>query len=398
MTLAFTAEDSTKVAPDLRTARHQRQFRVVCLTGEARVGAALTGLPPETEYTAFQNTGWLTNWFKTVGRARGAEPVLMLATCKATGSFCFALPLARWTSGHLTRLDAVDLGLADYVAPLVATDFAPTREEMNRLWQALLAQLPKADILYLGKIPPMIGARPNPLLLVSGLHRHRQRAWGTPLTEPPLDFTALGMPKKRSRELNNRWKRLANLGTLTFRIAETAAEKDEGFAVLCAQRTARFTAMGRPNALDSAEVRDFYRALLDGNDGRTGAVLQTLSVNDEIIACGLGLMTPDAFLMIFPTIGGEEWKPYSPGLQHFRKSMEWAAERGCRFYDFTLGSEAYKSEFGAIPTDLYEIVAPRSLKGRLAAAELTIRREIHKRPDLARFLRTLPNPLVNGGK
>ncbi|MCA0422813.1 MAG: GNAT family N-acetyltransferase [Proteobacteria bacterium] len=398
MSLALTVANATNVEQNTRVSAFQRQFRIVCISGEARVSAVLKGLSPDVESTAFQSDTWLVNWFATVGRARGAEPHLMLATCKATGSFCLALPLVRWTSGGLTRLDAVDLGLADYVAPIIAADFAPSSNEMNRLWKSLLAQLPKADMLYLGKIPPMLGTRPNPLMLVNGLHRHRQRAWGTSLTAPPLDFTALGMPKKRSRELNNRLKRLQAVGSLSFRIAETAQEKDAAFAVMCAQRAARFTAMGRPNALDSADVRDFYRSLLDQYDGRSGAVLQTLSVNDEIIACGLGLVTTDAFLMIFPTIGGEEWKVYSPGLQHFRKSMEWTAGRGKRLYDFTLGSEAYKTEFGAVPTELYEIVAPRSLKGRLAAAELTVRRKIHERPELVRFLRNLLKPTVEGGK
>lgn len=398
VTMVSVLGESLVLNPVSDGARQKSPIRIACIAGEDDVVAVLGLLPPDSLSSAFQHTVWLERWFATIGKAADATPYLMLATCQNTGAFRFALPLVRWKRGGIVRLDAVDLGLADYVAPIVAADFSPSRLEMNQLWQRMLAQLPAADLLYLGKIPAEIAGHANPLVLVDSLHRHRQKAWGAYLGQPPLDFTALGMPKKRSRELNNRWKRLAGMGELTFRHMETAAEKDAAFATLVAQRSQRFAALGRPNSLEKPEVRAFYRNLLDAYDGRNGAVLQTLTIDGEIIAAGLGLVTPEAFLMIFPTIGRDEWKPYSPGLQHFRKSMEWACDRGRAFYDFTLGSEAYKSDFGARPMDLFEIVEPLSVKGRAVAAKLAVERFVHQRPKLVQFLRRLRKPFATGGK
>lgn len=388
-----TSLNHASLATELTPAASPSATNIARIEGQDAVLAALRALGANACSSAFQNVIWLETWLETIARVHGFTPVLMVATEAGTNAFQMALPLVKTQSGGITRLEAMDFGLADYVGPLFAPDFQPDAATMNQLWKALIAALPRADMLALGKIPTTIAGRANPLMLVEGIHRHRQSAWGTPMSKPPLDFAALGMPKKRIRELNNRWKRLEALGTVRFHMAETTEEKDRFFAILCQQRSDRFRALNRPNSLDKPSIRAFFRKMLDTFDGKTGAVIQVLSVNDEVIATGLGLIDQTAFHMIFPTIAGDEWRPYSPGLQHFRKSMEVTCAAGLGYYDFTLGSETYKAEFGATEMKLYEIIQPLTAKGGLVSAGLAARRFIHARPALVRTLRRISQTL-----
>lgn len=379
--------DKPRLSSGARAARLTEACTVQRLDGRARIMTYLRTQMANAAASAFQTPDWLDAWLETM--CRDSDTTVHLVTaCDATdGTPLLVLPLVRFRQGGLTRLEAPDSGLADYVGPLLAPDFCPDKPTMTALWQQFLSALPPADILYLGKIPPTIRGRANPLLLVDGIHRHRQSAWGTILNGPPVDFGAFGMPKKRTRELNNRWKRLEALGKLAFVTATSPEEKERYFAELCDQRATRFRALNRPNSLDRPEVRAFFRHLLDHDTGPDRAEIQVLKLDDTVIATGLGLVSGGAFHMIFPTIGGEEWRAYSPGLQHFRQSMEKASAEGLRYYDFTLGSEAYKVEFGARQMPLYEIVVPITTLGSLHAAMLSAKRAFHSRPELVRFLR-----------
>jgi len=341
----------------------------------------------------FQSADWISAWIDTVGTPRNCEMLVVDVRDQTSGAPLFALPLVRRRVKGVVMIELPDFGMADYCGPMIAPGFAPDQATMRRLWSNIVDALPKADILRLDKVPARISGHDNPLMLLRGIRRHDLSAWGTRLTEPPLDFRGLGMSKKRIRELNNRDGKLKALGTVEFRTAATEEEADRFYAAMCAQRGTRFAELGRPNALDHADIRAFFRTMLRPGDASAPAVIQALTVNDTIIATGYGLIGRGTFCMIFPTFDYDNWRIYSPGLQHFRHSMEWACQRGLYYYDFTIGSESYKFEFGATEMDLFELYQPMSTKGIAVSAVVAARWHARRRPALARAVRHLKDRL-----
>lgn len=79
----------------------------------------------------------------------------------------------------------------------------------------------------------------------------------------------------------------------------------------------------------------------------------------------------------------------SPGLLAIESSIEHLAARGVAVYDFTIGGESYKAEFGVENIALREIRVARSAKGRLVLALADAKRRLkpHVKAALARSRR-----------
>ena len=383
---AARASSRTGITSITRPAAPQA-YRTRIATGSDALRASLAEMGPEALSTPFQTASWINTWLNTIGKARDCDMHVAEIRDERNGELLFALPLLRRRAGVLRVLELPDFGLADYVSPVLATSFRPDRPTMAGLWNRLMADLPAADLIRLNRLPERIGHVSNPLMMLGDVRRHAQSAWSIQLEKAPDTFGALGMVKKRARELDKRLRRMAAIGPVEFRVAGNAAEADRFFNAMCAQRARRHAEMGRPNSLEQADVRAFFHAMLAGGSAGATACIQAVLVNDEIVATGYGLQSAAGFHVIFATIEDGPWRPLSPGLQYFRMSMAWACRNGSALYDFTIGSEQYKAELGAREMPLYEICQPLSHRGRLAATVLGAKRLIRRQPRLAQFLR-----------
>ena len=65
-----------------------------------------------------------------------------------------------------------------------------------------------------------------------------------------------------------------------------------------------------------------------------------------------------------PTYEGGEWVRYSTGRLLLLELIKWSIENGLKYFDFTIGGEAYKKEWCDIEDNLYELINPVSFKGQ----------------------------------
>ncbi|HRK25432.1 MAG TPA: GNAT family N-acetyltransferase [Beijerinckiaceae bacterium] len=376
-------------------ARHQGH-EVILHHGPQAVRALLAGFQPRAECSVFQHSAWISAWIDTLGTTRRCDSLAAEVRQRSDGMVVMVLPLIRRWSRGLRLIEQPDFGIADYGGALIAPGFAPDAAAMRAIWADLVAALPKADLLRIYKLPERTGTLANPLLLLKDVRRSHLSAFTSPLHGLPFDILRIGMTRKRLRDLNRRLGNLKAMGDLEFSTASNPQEAEKLFDIICAQRAARFAELGRPNCLAHADMRAFFRALLYPTDGKPLAVVQATRLNGTVIAASYALNSGNSLCMIFPTVAKGEWMSHSPGLQHFRFSMEWAAEQGLTAYDFTIGSEQYKAELGAVEHALYELYQPLTLRGRLASATLTTRWHIRERPALASRLRKVKQFLSFG--
>ena len=310
--------------------------------------------------TVFQAFDTFAAWTRHIARAYEGEWFVVAVRNLETRRPAMLLPLVLQVRGKLAVIEAADLGVCDFNGPVLERGFLPTREEMTRIWRDVRALLPTADVICLTKMPAVIGTHPNPLLLLGASHRIALSNYKTPLGR---DWTRAALPEKVRADLDVRRRKLEKIGTVSFRSARTEAEADSFYAAMIEQRGARSAATGRSNILDCISHRQFYRALLTPEAETSVACIQALLVDDEIVATGFGLVSDEAFHMIFPTFKAERWRNYSPGMQLFVESMCWAAARGIAYYDFTIGGEEFKMTLGAVEFPLYAHLEPLTLRG-----------------------------------
>lgn len=314
----------------------------------------------DLERSPFQRAQWLETWFGAYGRQPSAKIFAASIEDATTGESVFVLPLMVESRGGIVRLSAWDGGVSDYNAPVLSKAFAPDPADMKRLWGDLLRALPSADVLTLEKVPSVIGVLDNPLLTVEGVHESRFARHVLPMPEDG-DFETLRARRfdpSHRRTLAKKRRKLQNKGTLDFDLLAGEAALPTLDRIL-EWRGERFAERADPEELRRAD--GFYRALCRHTEiARVGR----LTLDGRLIAGCFGTLTDRTFQLLAVAHDGA-FKNWSPGLLAIESSIAFLCARGVTVYDFTIGGEPYKVDFGVEVEKLYALETGLTLKGAI---------------------------------
>jgi CelD/BcsL family acetyltransferase involved in cellulose biosynthesis len=328
--------------------------------------------------TPFQSFAWISTLARTVGRAFFAEIFVLIVREVATGRDLMLLPLVRRPLGPIRMIELPDFGVSDYSAPIVAPEIAAAPARFVALWKLALAAIPSADLIRINKMPEQVNQHRNPFLRLSGLWPKETQSWSVTLPECWSDYEANMLSGKFRRNIRRSLKNLKAIGALEYVVAREPVTADKIFAALCAHREARFKRLGRANILDRAEYREFYRQILHGGLASGLSSLSALVVDSKIVATIFGLYWRGTYFALIPTMTEAALHGHSVG-----KIINWLQvrevhARGCRHFDFTIGNESYKRDYGATPTKLYEAAWPLKLRGAPVAWSLRFRTGVRR--------------------
>lgn len=227
-----------------------------------------------------------------------------------------------------------------------------------------MAALPAADLVRVNKIPERIGRNRNPLVGSAGLWRKGTRSWSVEIPNSWSEYESAVLSSKIRRAFRSRLKNLEAMGSVAYVFANDDSSATRIFDALCAHREARFAKLGRSNILRSAPYREFYRQIVWRSIPSGPAFLSALTVDSQVVATMLGLQWRDCYLALIPTMVEGDLQKHGIGkLMNWFQMKEMHA-RGCRHFDFTIGNESYKRDYGAQPSELYEMVLPLKLYSR----------------------------------
>ncbi len=330
-------------------------YEIAVLSDAATIPALLAtaGL----ERTPFQSPAWLSIWFAFHQPSRTDCCVAVIRKAEG-GQPLFLLPLVRERCHGITMLTLPDRGVSDYHSALISPEFTPDEETMGRLWGALMAMMPPADILSIERVPPETAER------MRIAHKMRASRFFSRVLPIDADFAMIRDrrfdPSTARRLVKNR-RKLENKGRLTFDfVAGPEAVPDlDSLLDWRRQRFQEFNDSGQ-EAIQSA----FYRRLIEeGSLARMGR----LRLDDELVAGCLGVIEGGRILILMIAYN-KSFANWAPGLLTFESCIAAAAELGLTVFDLTIGSEAYKELLGADSIALLELRQPLTLRGRIALA------------------------------
>lgn len=333
----------------------------VAISADREEIARLVGVDrADLERSPFQRAQWLETWFGSF--AAEAPNALLAATIEdpATGDPVFVLPLTVTRRGGIVRLEAWDGGVSDYNGPVLSKDFHPEPGDMRRLWREIVGALPRIDVIDFEKVPAVIGDVDNPLLMVEGVRPSHFARHPLPLPADG-DFERLAATRfdpTHRRTLAKKRKKLKNKGRLEFSL-ETGADALPTLERILEWRGARFAHGTEPE--ETRRIDAFYRSLCGHTDiARVGR----LTLDDRLIAGCFGTLTDRTFQLLVVAHDGA-FKNWSPGLLAIESSIAHLCARGVTVYDFTIGDEPYKLDFGVETEKLWDLQSALTLKGRL---------------------------------
>ncbi|HVV32856.1 MAG TPA: GNAT family N-acetyltransferase [Vitreimonas sp.] len=324
--------------------------------------------------TAFQARAWLKPWFEILGAAHGATPVLVTVRDAKSRRPLMFLPLCLRVAGGARRIEFADLGVSDYNAPLLAKDFAPSQAAFAALWADIVRALPSADLIVLEKQPDMVAGQANPLVSLPGVETMRVRAWDLPLPATREDYDK-ALDKVVRKELKRKHKNLEMEGPVALIDATTEAEAREIFETHLRQRQVRGTPLGDETPLGQAYVK-FYDAAFVANSTSGFSLLSKLLVGGELGATLMALHHRDHHLLIMHCFETGRWGKKSPGIVAVNAAITQQIAAGTRLFDFTIGNETYKLQFGVIEHMLRGYEQGLSVLGRTQIALRRARRTI----------------------
>jgi CelD/BcsL family acetyltransferase involved in cellulose biosynthesis len=326
----------------------------------------------------FQTPRWLTAWYATLGAQPDRQPLFASIVRRGDGRPLMALPLLLHRRGGLRRIEFADLGVTDYVAPLLASDCPDDPEHVRAMFAALRRALPTADVFCAHKMPALVNGRPNPLLRLRGTRP--SSLFGNLVTvDGDFDAWRYSREKTHRKELERSWRVFTRHPNAEFRLITDVAEATRIMDALETYQRSAIANKGWAYILDEPGYRDFYRRLIVDGLASGDTVLSALTAGDEVIGALLGIRRGHHYAMIRIGNAGGEWRNCSPGRLVIERTMAALHAQDVRDFDFTIGDYPYKKGFRPEELPLYELTAALSWKGMPHAAFLKLKHELKLR-------------------
>ncbi len=305
--------------------------------------------------TVFQSGPWLAAFYATVAAARGAKP--RIVSIRDKDRLVGVLPMIVRRKAGLALLEATDLGVSDYASPVVLPEAVARIGNDAVLQGDLLAALMPFDVVRVRPIPEPF-AESWHALLGGTLHDLTFSAHATPLSGSHAEWRSARLDRKVASQMarkGKRWKKQHDVA-LTRLHGKDAAQAIMELATL---RAGRFE--GDP--IQDAEVAAFYSKVATIHPD---AETWRLSSDGETAAIVFGMTQDGAFHYLLIGADYDNHGRHSPGLQAYDWLIEDWMARGGTSFDFTIGDEPFKAQFGAEATPMNALLGAASLKGKLA--------------------------------
>jgi CelD/BcsL family acetyltransferase involved in cellulose biosynthesis len=334
-------------------------------------------------WSAFQSAAWLTAWYAELVGPMDCVPCIRVVRRLDSGEIAAIVPLIARRKGPLRVIEAADLGISDYNAPILGPAAPEDREGAGALWQALVESLPSADLVHLNKMPVTVAGRVNPLALLASVTPSVM--FGNVLTvEAGVDAFLHARGRKFRKEYHRYFRRLEDKGRVRLHRVTDAGRVSACLEQLDYCQGLRIRAQGKPYVLDQPHFAAHYRRLVE--DGLAGEQVHLfeLTVDEQPAAFLLGLAHAGTFSVIRLTHVTDTFDHCSPGRIMLIESMRALTDLGCKRIDLTIGDYRFKRDFEPAPYPLVDLLQPLGWRGSLAIGYRSARRQLKSTPGLAR--------------
>ena len=320
----------------------------------------------------FQSFEWINSWCATIGRSQ-AESIRIVLVSEGDRPILILPFVASGSSAGGKRLSFLGDPLSDLNAPVFCPDTFATVDVagMASLWSKVIREVRSSlsfDFVFISQIPAKVGSFPNPLFLLAradwNRFSHRRK-----LEANRSDFQSAALTTKMAADSRRCLKKLGEIGEvriismqLTNSIAET--EACDAIDWLLDQKHKQLIGMNEPSIFGQSAVRDFYKKLWSTGGG---IEISLLTVGGQMVAGHFGSCIAGVFYYLVPAYQGGEWRKYSVGRLLLESLFERRIEENAKYFDFTIGAEAYKDLWCNESVALGSVVAATSVRGTVPA-------------------------------
>ncbi|MEX0347105.1 MAG: GNAT family N-acetyltransferase [Rhizobiaceae bacterium] len=321
--------------------------------------------------TAFQHPLWLDAMHRLLATPLGAKSQAITIRETVSNELIAVLPLMRIKRRGVSLLEFADLGVTDYCAPVVRNGRSGVLHDCDDLPSRISKIVGPHDIFRAKSVRPehvksvecIIGAAPAP----AGFSAHEAS-----LETPYADWRLRAFGKSQTRYIDRRLRRFERLGDTNIECLDAAADIRRAIGELRIFRTGRFDA----DPIQQDCVHEFYAEV--AVRGAASGFARTYRLSHDGVTVGIVFGTAHKGRFNYLLIGCDydNYAKHSPGLLMYDMIMsDWVSDGG-NIFDFTIGDEAFKADFGTKPVQMSSFQRAASLTGKVAGSIHAVTRRL----------------------
>lgn len=295
--------------------------------------------------TAFQHPIWLKHLFAHL--LDGAKPVILCGYSNE-GTLSVVIPLVMRRLYGLRLLEAPNFGVSDYVAPIILNSARESLIQDSLVPRQIASVLPSHDILRIKHVPAD-NREVWKLLFPSYWEEHKFQAHDTLLSADYTSWRSANLTDSFRRYLDRKKKRLLRLGTVCLTEISDPLSLRQTIECIADVRQGRFN----NDMLQIRAVRNFYAAVAAEGAPEGLVKIYTLTLDGEELGRTYCLSHDGRFHFLLMGCDYKRHGRHSPGLIFFDMLIERRIGYSDTVFDFTIGDEPYKKDFGTTPKKIF---------------------------------------------
>lgn len=354
-------------------ARHQRAVqRPVIARHEPAFDFASSeyrSLFDRSKASPFQHPVWLDSFARHLVKPRRAAMAPITGRDPSTGELRFLLPMIMRMKAGFSLLESCDLGVSDYAVPVVDASYRP--DDVGALRDAVRSALPRHDLMRVQPVRhehvPLWKMFLNASSEALGFSAH-----GVTLPPKERDWRSELLSDGFAKSLARKCKKFAKEPTARLERVLPGEAASDAIRQLAQLRSGRFEG----DLIQQSFVEEFYAEI--AATGARDGLAQTFKAELEGEAIGycFGLFHRRRFHYLLIGCDYERFGRYSPGLLLYEHMISDCVSNGGEVFDFTIGDEPFKQNFGTQPTPMFTLQNAASWRGKLALAALRAKRSL----------------------
>ncbi len=332
--------------------------------------------------SVFQEPSWLEKLQAYARNSAHGQSHTLIIREQLSQRLILVLPLLLRRIGPLRLVEFLNMGFVDYADPIYDPTF---RDELLRHSDILSADiksiLPSHDLLWIKHIrlqdQVLVRLFPSGQIFDADFDSHR-----TELTGSFEDWRKQTLSKKRRGNLRRARQKLQEQGQLTSQLVRDPDEIENAFKSLRAFRHLRFSENRRTERMQDPTVHDFYVQLAQQGAKDGSARTYQLLLDGECIAVTFGLCHEGDYVYLLPGADFARYGRFSPGAILLEDMISDLMKDGVSGFDFSIGDEGYKMQFGTYPVAIQTLARPKTLIGQFAFRAIKLLKHYRKKRAL----------------
>ncbi len=321
--------------------------------------------------TAFQHPVWLKAMQACLLGPEKAD-FLTVTGRDEDGVLRLVIPLVCRRKFGLRLLEMPDFGVTDYSVPTLCPTLATDRDTLLGLGARLTTELPAHDVLRVSKV------RHDHLPVVSSLfagnwQHHEFSGHATDAYTDHAQWRRESLRPSFSKTLDRKKRSFYKAGEGQLRRLHSSAEIDNAIEFIARIREGRFES----DLLQEAEFRKFYASISE--EDQQFSEIHALELDGNLVGVVLGLVFKQTFYYLLIGCDYDGYGKFSPGYILYDEIYRRFMEGGGTIFDFTVGDEKFKAQFGAKPVSMHGLLRGNSVLGKGAVAALNAKQAFEAR-------------------